>query len=84
VTFSPVSIPSRTLKFATDFFAFVRTGFCPAMTASSFSAWLIFSFSPAVAAFPRPIEITIFSMRGTASMFVYPKRCWRAGTTFSL
>ena len=77
-------MPSRTLKFATDFLALVRMGFWPEMTASSFSTWLTFSFSPAVANLPTPIEMMIFSRRGTAMTFLWPNFCLSSGTTFSL
>ena len=40
VTLHPIAIPSRILKLAIAFFAFVVTTFCPVMISMSFTSWL--------------------------------------------
>ena len=64
VTLAPTSIPSLTLKFATDFLAFVTIGFCPEIVArSSRAASLALESSLAS---PNPILMTTFSSLGTS------------------
>ena len=68
VTMAPIGMPSRSLKLAIAFLAFVTTGFCPAIAVSSSTAESItFGFWMAS---PRPMLRTIFSRRGTAIGFV--------------
>src|SRR5213592_4975706 len=71
VTFAPMGTPSRSLKFAIDFFARVTIGFCPVIdwrSAVAKSSTLAFS-RPS----PTPMLITTFSTRGTCHGFVYPR-----------
>ena len=68
VTIAPMLIPSRSLKAAMDFFAFVTTGFCPVIVASSFAA-VSMIFALAIAS-PRPMLTTIFSSFGTLIGFL--------------
>src|SRR5579862_7633859 len=75
----PMGMPLRILKFAIDFLARVITGFCPAIcpnstaaVSRSFTFWL---------ASPRPMFSVTFDTRGTAIVFVNPRRFESAGTT---
>ena len=65
-----MATPSRSLNDAIDFFAFVMTGFCPAIVVSSSTALSrIFEFWIAS---PMPMFRTIFSTLGTAIGFLIP------------
>jgi hypothetical protein len=73
---APMALPSRTLKAAIDFFAFVVTGFWPAIcvrSATSGSSSLEFCVAS-----PRPMLITIFLSCGTAIAFSSPSSFWSA------
>ena len=61
-------MPSRSLNAAIDFFAFVITGFWPAIAVSSSTAPSI-SLEFCVAS-PMPMLIEIFSIFGTAMTFL--------------
>ena len=68
VTLQPMAMPSRILKFATEFFAFVTTAFCPAMISRSFTAESkIFAFSFAS---PTPMLMTTLLSFGTSIGFL--------------
>ncbi len=70
--------PSRSLKFAIDFFARVTIGLCPVIdwrSAVAKSSTLAFS-RPS----PTPMLITTFSTRGTCHGFVYPRSFMSAGS----
>ncbi len=74
---APIGIPSRSLKFAIAFRAFVITGFCPVIVESSSTAEsrsLTFC-----SASPRPMLRTIFSSRGTWNGLLQPISFMSAG-----
>src|SRR3972149_3210123 len=76
--FAPMGTPSRSLKFAIDFFARGTIGFCPVIACRSAvakSRTLAFS-RPS----PTPMLMTIFSSRGTWNGFVYPRAFMIAGS----
>ena len=58
VTAAPISCPCRSPKLAIDFFARLRTGRCPVMTASSSTT--LSSTLGCLIASPTPTLITIF------------------------
>ena len=62
VTLQPIGMPSRSLNCAIDFFAFVTTGFWPAINSISAAAvWTFFlSWLPS----PTPMLMVIFSIFG--------------------
>ncbi len=72
-------MPSRILKLATDFLAFVTTGRCPEINVKS-----LIAASSALGlslASPTPMLITTFSKRGASRAFLYWKRAIKAGRT---
>src|SRR5580698_436393 len=74
VTIAPMGMPSRSLNAAIDFFAFVMTGFCPAIDPRSATRGsIILTFCVAS---PRPMLMTIFSSFGTAIRFSMPSSFW--------
>src|SRR5271165_7168856 len=81
VTLQPIAWPSRTLKVATDFFAFVIAGFWPVIFAMSAVAASM-TFLSATAS-PTPMLTVILTMRGTCIVFFRPKFFLSSGTIFS-
>ena len=79
VTAAPISWPSRSPKLAIDFFAFLRTGSCPVMRASS-STTASSAFGCLIAS-PTPTLSTIFSSDGTSCGFEKPNCCVSFGRT---
>src|SRR5580692_11834851 len=67
VTLQPIAWPSRTLKVATDFLAFVTAGFWPVIFAISAVAASM-TFLSATAS-PTPMFTVIFKIRGTSIVF---------------
>src|ERR1700683_849079 len=67
VTLQPMAWPSRTLKVATDFLAFVIAGFWPVIFAISAVAASM-TFLSATAS-PTPMFTVIFKIRGTSIVF---------------
>ena len=61
-------MPSRSLKFATDFLALQTVGFWPLILASSPCA--LVSFFASATALPTAMLMTIFSSRGTCIGFL--------------
>src|SRR5712692_8406401 len=79
VTLAPMGTPSRSLKFAIDFFAFVTTGLWPEIACrSAVAKSSTFAFSRPS---PTPMLMTTFSRRGTWYGFVYPRSFMTAWTT---
>src|SRR6266852_3142725 len=79
VTFAPIGTPSRSLKFAIDFFAFVTTGRWPAIACrSAVAKSRILAFSRPS---PTPMLMTTFSSRGTWYGLAYPRSFMTAWTT---
>ncbi len=68
VTLTPIGMPSRSLKLATDLRALMISGFWPAISISSSCADLIF-FESATAS-PTPMFSTILSSRGICMSFL--------------
>src|ERR1700730_15311165 len=82
VTLQPIAWPSRTLKVATDFLAFVTAGFWPVIFAMSAVAASM-TFLSATAS-PTPMFTVIFKIRGTCIVFLSSSFCLSSGTIFSL
>src|SRR5699024_4332478 len=76
---TPTCMPSRSLKFATDFLATVATAFWPVMAVMSLmtaSRALALSLQS-----PQPTETTILSSFGICMTLLYWNFCMRAGAT---
>src|SRR6056297_2788373 len=69
VALHPTGIPFRIEKFEIDLLDFVITGFCPVIVVKT---WVASSTILASSLdFPSPILMTIFSIFGTAILFLY-------------
>ena len=68
VTFVPIGMPSLSFQAASDFFARVRMGFCPAMIVRSFTAASRALGLPTAS--PTPMLMMTFSIFGSCMMFL--------------
>src|SRR3989344_6317086 len=82
VTMAPTTMPSRILKLEIDFFAFVRTGFCPVIRVSVATATSTYFLSCKL--FESPTFSTIFLRCGTARIFERFSSFESRGAIFSL
>src|SRR5450830_730399 len=81
VTLHPTVIPARSLKAATERFAFMICGRCPVINERSLAADST-DFG-LVIPLPTPMFTTIFSSLGTWNRFLYPNLSIRRGTSSS-
>ena len=79
VTLAPMTMPSRSLKFATLFLAGQSAGFWPVIFSRSSTT----DFCVSLSTMPNAMLTTILERRGTSMGFLKPNFSRRAGTTVS-